>query len=308
MEQHPLEAFGPFLPNRFLALDEELASWAKARVAVLPVPYDATTSYRPGCRLGPGAIIEASRYVEEYDEELGWEPCSVGIYTCPEVEPVAGDPKAMLDRVEAVVSYLISQEKLVALLGGEHTLTTAAVRAHVAAFGPLSVLHLDAHLDLRDTYHDSAFSHACVMRRVWEVAPVVAVGARSCSGPEHRWLAERGGACFWAADATGAEAWAEAICESLGQRVYVTIDLDVFDPSVMPSVGTPEPGGLGWAEVKLLLKTVAARRRVVGFDLMELSPIPGLSAPDVLAAKLAYKMVGYLFGAPATEASHGGFG
>lgn len=294
--EHSLEAHSPILPNRFLALDEELADWERARVAVLPVPYDATTSYQPGSRFGPRAIIDASRYLEEYDEELGAEPCRVGIYTCPELEPVAGDPKAMQDRVEAVVSYLIGQGKLVALLGGEHSLTAAAVRAHVAACGPLSVLQLDAHLDLRDTYHDSAFSHACVMRRVWEVAPVVAVGARSCSGPEHGWLKERGGACFWAHQATDSRDWAEAVCEALEERVYVSVDLDVFDPSVMPSVGTPEPGGLDWATVTSILKTVAARRRVVGFDVVELAPVAGLRAPDALAAKLVYKMVGYICG------------
>ncbi|MDV2504236.1 MAG: agmatinase [bacterium] len=293
--KNPLESQAPFLPYRFLALDDERAGWEAARVAILPVPYDATTSYQPGCRFGPRAILDASRYVEEYDEELEVEPCDVGIYTCPEVEPVAGDPKAMLDRVAMLVSSLIEHGKTAVTLGGEHTLTRAAVEAHVAAHGNLTVLQLDAHLDLRDTYHDSAFSHACVMRRVWDVAPVVAVGARSCSSEEHRWLAERGGACFWAREATGDAAWAEAICSSLTERVYVTIDLDVFDPAVMPAVGTPEPGGLDWPTVALLLKTVAARRQVVGFDIMELSPIPGLRAPEVLAAKLLYKMVGYLF-------------
>lgn len=305
MKYH-LESFAPILPNRFLALDEELANWDRARVAILPIPYDATTSYQPGSRFGPRAIIDASRYLEEYDEELGCDPSSVGIYTCPELEPVAGDPKAMLDRVEAVVSYLIGRGKFVSLLGGEHSLTMAAVKAHAKAYGPVSVLQLDAHLDLRDTYHDSAFSHACVMRRVWEVAPVVAVGARSCSGPEARWLEEREGACFWASEAVGDVAWSEAVCESLGERVYVTIDLDVFDPSVMPAVGTPEPGGLDWATVTLLLRTVAARRQVVGFDVVELAPIPGLRAPDTLAAKLVYKMVGYLFGSATQETPDGG--
>jgi agmatinase len=241
--KHHMEAHAPILPNRFLALDEEMAAWDEARVAILPVPYDATTSYQPGSRFGPRAIIDASRYLEEYDEELESEPCRVGLYTCPEVEPVAGDPKAMLDRVEGVVSYLIGRGKLVALLGGEHSLTAAAVRAHVSAYGPLSVLQLDAHLDLRDTYQDSAFSHACVMRRVWEVAPVAAVGVRSCSGPEHDWLKDRGGACFWAHEASWDEAWAEAVCRTLQERVYVTIDLDVFDPSVMPAVGTTRLGG-----------------------------------------------------------------
>lgn len=297
---HPWEALGPVFPQRFMALGEELAGWERCRVAVLPVPYDATTSYQPGCRFGPRAIIEASRYLEEYDEELGAEPCRVGVYTCPELEPVAGDPKAMLDRVEAAVSYLIAQGKFVVLLGGEHTLTVPAVKAHASAFGPLSVLQLDAHMDLRDSYHDSAFSHACTMRRVWEVAPVVAVGIRSCSGPEHRWLDERGGACFWASEARPSQEWAEGVCKTLGERVYVTVDLDVFDPSLMPSVGTPEPGGLDWATVTTLLKTVAKRRQIVGFDLVELAPVPGLRAPEVLAAKLVYKLVGYRFGSSTT--------
>lgn len=294
--KHPLEAHAPILPNRFLALDEELAGWERARVALLPVAYDATTSYQPGSRFGPRAIIDASRYLEEYDEELGCDPSRVGIYTCPELEPVAGDPKAMLDRVEAVVSYLIGEGKFTVLVGGEHSLTQAAVRAHAGSCGPLSVLQLDAHLDLRDSYQDSAFSHACVMRRVWDFAPVVSVGARSCSEAELRWLKERGGACFWASEAVGDEAWMEAVLEPLSDRVYVTVDLDVFDPSVMPSVGTPEPGGLDWETVTGLLRKVAARRQVVGFDVVELAPIPGLRAPDVLAAKLIYKLVGYLFG------------
>lgn len=294
--KHPLEAHAPILPNRFLALDEELAGWERARVALLPVAYDATTSYQPGSRFGPRAIIDASRYLEEYDQELGCDPSRVGIYTCPEIEPVAGDPKAMLDRVEAVVSYLIGEGKFAVLVGGEHSLTQAAVRAHAGAYGPLSVLQLDAHLDLRDSYQESAFSHACVMRRVWDFAPVVSVGVRSCSEPEVGWLKERGGACFWASEAAGDEAWMETVVEPLQEKVYVTIDMDVFDPSVMPSVGTPEPGGLSWETVTGLLRTVAERRQVVGFDVVELAPIPGLRAPDVLAAKLIYKLVGYLFG------------
>jgi agmatinase len=283
------------LPNRFLALDEELARWEKARVAVLPVPYDATTSYQPGSRFGPRALIDASRYLEEFDPELGVEPCSVGIYTCPEVEPVVGDPKAMLDRVESLVSYLVQDGKFVALVGGEHTLTLAAVRAHSSAYGSLSVLQLDAHLDLRDTYQDSAFSHACAMRRVWEVARVVPVGVRSCSEGELTWLREQKIRCFWARELKDKVEWMDEVCDSLGDRVYITVDLDVFDPAVMPSVGTPEPGGLDWDTVTELLRKVARRTHVVGFDLVELAPIPGNRAPDVLAAKLLYKMVGYIF-------------
>jgi agmatinase len=260
-------------------------------VVVLPVPYDATTDWRPGQRDGPAAIIEASQHLEYYDMELGREICQVGIHTLPPLEPLMGDPRAMVRRVARAVAPLARSGKLVALLGGEHTVTLGAVQACKARFPDLSVLYLDAHADLREEYLGTRYSHATVLRRVVEVCPAVAVGVRSLSTEEAHFV-DGGGAKVWYDGS-----WDDAqVVADLSPRVYVTVDLDVLDPSIMAAVGTPEPGGLSWERTLGLLRAVARERQIVGFDVVELCPREGPGACSYLAAKLVYKLMGYATG------------
>ena len=265
-----------------------------ARVVVIPVPYDGTASYRGGARHGPRAIIAASRHLEDYDLELDRDVSLVGIRTTPEVMPDVSGPEALVGQVRRAVGPAARQGKLVALLGGEHTITIGSVQALAETHPDISVLYLDAHADLRDSYMGSAWGHASVARRLLDICPVVHVGVRSLSGEEIGFARSQGlPVFFWPTAGRDARQLAEEAVSSLSPSVYVSVDLDVFDPSVMPAVGTPEPGGMGWQEVLDLLRTVAQQRRIVGFDITELSPEEGPEASAFTAAKLAYKLIGY---------------
>ena len=280
-----------FYPQRnFAALPPQYADFETSRVVILPVPYDSTTDWRSGSRDGPMAIIDASQYLEHYDHELDREIYLVGIHTLPELQPSMRGPEETVARVYEVASDLVRKEKLVAMLGGEHSLTVGMVRAFSERFDHLSVLQLDAHADLRDEYQGTKYSHACVMRRVLECCPIAQVGIRSMSQEEHQFLTQNQISPFFA---PGLPLDEEAIVSALSEDVYVTIDLDVLDPSIMSAVGTPEPGGMSWHEVLRILQRVAERRRIVGFDLVELCPREGPLSCAFLAAKLAYKLIGY---------------
>jgi agmatinase len=284
------------LPARFGALPDELAAWETAHSVILSAGYEGTTSYGSGTRDGPDAILRASRSIELYDDELEWEPCDSGVATLPAWEFDRSTPERPVDQVESLVGAALDAGKFPILLGGEHTVTLGGVRAALARHPGMGVLQLDAHADLRDTYEGTPFSHACVMRRVSERAPVVAWGIRSLSAEEAAWRPVLPYRRFSGARVvTGPDTGAEVVA-ALPPAVYVTVDLDVFDPSVMPAVGTPEPGGPGWYEVLRLLRAVFAARRVVAADVVELSPVPGLIAPEFLAARLVYKLIGYRFG------------
>jgi agmatinase len=249
----------------------------------------------PGTRFGPRAILEASRQVEFYDEELDLEPFRIGIATLAEIEVHPGNLEAGLDQLAAVVSRLADAAILPFTLGGEHSLTIAPVRALKARYPELCVLQLDAHLDLRAEYQGTKQSHASVMRRVRELGvATVAVGIRSVSREEADYVHGEGAPVFLAREIREKGLPVDAILSKLGNPVYVTIDLDAFDPSCVPGVGTPEPGGLTWEEGLKLLRAVCERRQVVGCDLVELCPIPGQPLSDFFAAKLANKMLGYL--------------
>ncbi len=263
-----------------------------ARIVVLPVPYDSTTEYKGGAREGPRAIVDASQYLELYDAELGQETGAIGIYTLPEVQPLVGDPQNMIERVQRVVGDLLEKDKLVAMLGGEHSLTAGAVRAFAERYPGLSVLHLDAHADLRDDYMGTRYSHACVARRVWETCHIVQAGVRSLSKDEHDFIRAQG-LLSYDAEAAAQTGFGESLASHLHEDIYISIDLDVLDPSIMAAVGTPEPGGLTWQQLTSLLKAVAQTKRIVGFDLVELSPSQGTESCAYLAAKLAYKLMGY---------------
>ncbi|MHB8375888.1 MAG: agmatinase [Dehalococcoidia bacterium] len=282
------ERFYP--PLNFASLDAEDAAFDRARAVVLPVPYDSTVTARAGARDGPRAIIEASADMELYDVGLGSEPWRHGIHTLPELAPHTGSPEAMIDRIEEVVGELIDAGKFVVTLGGEHTVAVGAVRAYAKRRPGLSVLAFDAHSDLRDAYLDSKYNHACTLRRALEVAPVTLVGLRSASAEDAALIRDERLAFY--TPAAFRDAGPRAVVERLGDEVYVTIDLDCFDPSEMAAVGTPEPGGLHWDEVSELLLAVTREKRVVGFDVTELSPSLGPRSCAQQAAKLAYRLIG----------------
>jgi len=289
------ELFSP--PRNFAGISPPYSDWENSRVVVLPVPYDSTTDWRSGTRDGPQAIINASQYLELYDLELEQEIYKVGIHTLPEVQPDVSSPENMAQRVYAVAKELLGENKMVLMLGGEHSLTLGMVKAYRERYEALSVLQLDAHADLRDSYLGTRFGHATVMRRVCELCPIVPVGIRSLSDEEHRFIEKSGIKPVYASGMTLNEDSIEQVVASLSNEVYLTIDMDVLDPSIMSAVGTPEPGGLGWYEILDLLRAVAQRRRIVGFDLVELCPGEGPPACAFLAAKLAYKLIGYIFSA-----------
>ncbi|MGD2136047.1 MAG: agmatinase [Gemmatimonadales bacterium] len=277
----------------FLGMPGDEPSLGDAAVVLLPVPYEATVSYMPGTRLGPAALLTASRYVELYDHELDFEPHQVGIHTLPELMLSGAGPEAALAELRAVVDALLGAKKFVIMIGGEHSISGPPILAHADRIeGELSVLQLDAHADLRPEYEGTPFSHACVMHRVHDRVRLVQAGIRSLTA-EERVLMRETGVTTVLGHELGAPDWIDRVLGALGEQVYVTLDVDYFDPAIMPSTGTPEPGGGAWYPTLELLERVFAERRVVGCDVVELAPIPGLVAPDVLAAEVVYKLVAF---------------
>ena len=263
------------------------------RVLIVPVPYDATTTYFSGTRQGPAAILRASQQLELFDEETGREMQELGVATLDEVEVDAGGPTAMVARVRSLGEQILARGLFPLMLGGEHLLSLGIIQAVAGKAERLSILHLDAHCDLRETYQGTSYSNACVMRLASEYGSLVSVGIRALSVEEHRWLRERNLPVFYAGEIRRRPNWQEEVLAHLGPEVYLTVDLDVFDPAEMPAVGTPEPGGLHWYEILDLVRLVCQRRRLVGADVMELCPQPGNPAPDYLAAKLVFKILAY---------------
>ncbi|MBI2133875.1 agmatinase [Candidatus Woesearchaeota archaeon] len=278
-------------PFNFGAIPRQLSGYEKSRIVILPVPYDATTSFKPGARDGPSAIISASRSMELFDLESGKNLSELGICTLDELD-ILVDPEKMASRVCEAVMQLLHDKKFVVMLGGEHSLSIGSVRAFKDSYPGLSVLHLDAHADLRDENGGSRFDHGCAARRISEICPVVQAGIRSLSKEEADFIKESKQRIFFAKDMAENDSWMDEAISALGDEVYVTLDLDVLDPGIMPSVGTPEPGGLGWYPLLAFLKRVSGKKKVVGFDVVELSPQKNVSS-DFLAAKLVYKMMGY---------------
>lgn len=282
-------------PN-FLGLTDDETRYADAAGVVVPVPYERTVSYGSGTANGPAAILEASAYVELYDEVLREEPYRMGgIHT---MAPVAGvdEPAALLDLLRETAAALFSDGKFPIFLGGEHTITTGPVRAATAAFEDLSVLQLDAHADLRDEYQGTPWSHACVMRRVYDLGvPVVPVGIRAVSAEEVEFIHEHDLPVFWSHRIAHGYEWMETALTALSDTVYITFDVDFFDPSLLPATGTPEPGGGFWHETLQFLGRVFMHKRIVGMDVVELAPIPGFHAPDFVIARLVHRCFGYRF-------------
>ncbi len=281
-------------PFNFLGLPEELCAYEKARAVVLPVPYEHTVSYGGGTALGPHAIIEASTQVELYDEELGSESCDIGVATLPALKVEGLAPREMATNVSAAVTQILQDQKLPVILGGEHSITPPAVAAVAAAFPKLTVVQFDAHADLRQEYEGEPMSHACAMARVRDICPAVQVGIRNLSIEEAKWVERDQLAVFFAKDQRLGPQWMKAALDAIPtENIYISIDLDCVDASIMPATGTPEPGGMTWYEVTDFLRMLIQRKRVVGIDVVELAPKPTLHACDFLAAKLAYKCLGY---------------
>lgn len=291
-------------PYNFLGLEERFTDFDRSKVLILPVPYEQTTTYGSGAKNGPFAIISASRNLELYDDELDAEPYKVGIHTLEAVEPTSSGPKAMFKRLsqltKELVTLTLNKNKLLGTLGGEHSITPGIVAAYKHSYPDLCVLQLDAHADLRQSYEGSKYSHACALRRVWEICPAVQVGIRSLSKPEMLFAKRQKLPLFFMnriradiGDDRQDYLWMEAAISMLSEHVYITFDVDVLDTSIMPATGTPEPGGLLWYECLKFLRGVAQSRKIVGFDVVELAPQAGNTAPDFLAAKLVYKIIGY---------------
>lgn len=280
------------LPNNFLGLPKRHSDYARARFVVLPIPYDSTTSFQVGTREGPAAIIRASKQVELFDEELESEFYKVGVATLDPLMPHMAGPQAMHDEIFAAAKKVVRDGKFLFGLGGEHSVSSGLIRAVMTRHKKLSVLHLDAHLDMRHSWEGTPYSHACVMRRVLDFgANVVSVGIRNVSLEEHRFLKRRKLPVVTARQCHMDDDWVDRVLSALGDVVYVTIDIDGFDPSFAPGTGTPEPGGLDWYQVTGLLRLVAAEKRIVGADIVEVMPIPCQAVTEFLAARLAYKLM-----------------
>ncbi|MCH8966656.1 MAG: agmatinase [Planctomycetes bacterium] len=282
-------------PDNFLQLGPKENAYDTAQFAVLPVPYDATASYLPGARRGPAAIITASQHLEDFDDELEVECHKAGIATLDPVVPNASGPQAMHEDLFRIARRVVRDGKFLLSLGGDHSISAALVRAVMSRHKRLSVLQIDAHCDLRDSFQGSRYSHACVMRRIMELgASIVPVGIRTLSRQEHRFLKRERIEPITARECHMEDDWVDRVLNQLSDTVYVTIDIDAFDPAFAPGTGTPEPGGLDWYQVTGLLRLVAAEKTIVGADIVEVMPIPGQVVTEYLAARLAYKLISYV--------------
>ena len=268
----------------------------QARVVILPIPLDRTTSYVPGTRNGPHEILVASSHMELWDEETQTDVHSVGIFTLPEMDFPYGTMDEVTREIRRVAAELVKRDKFPVVLGGEHSITPAVVGAIAEKYAGLSVLQLDAHADLRETFMGTRHSHACAMRRTLEFARTTQVGIRSLSTEEAADAPSLPTSIFYDFNMRQDPDWMDRVVDSLTDTVYISIDVDGFDPAIMPATGTPEPGGLSWYEALSLLRRVIERRTVVGCDLVELSPMGGNVAPNFLCAKLIYKILSYRFG------------
>jgi agmatinase len=283
-------------PNNFLGLDEEHSAYASSAALILPIPYEGTVSYGQGTREGPRAIIHASQQVELYDRELDDEPAlRHGIHTLPFIAPVVSGPAAMVDAIAACAEEHLRSGKLLDGLGGEHTVSAGIARAVKAAHGDFVMVQIDAHSDLREEYEGSPYSHASIARRVFDMGMTIAqFGIRSVCREEVELIrANPQQLRVWFAEDVHAGGHLAPLADLVrGKKVFLTIDLDGFDPALVPATGTPEPDGLSWAQALEIVRTVAREASVVAIDCVELAPIPGAHASDFLAAKLVYKAIG----------------
>lgn len=276
-------------PYNFCGLEKQ--NYKSSKIVIVPVPYESTTYYQSGTKEGPWAMINASRHMELFDIEQGKDLSKIGIFTLEELEPSKNSPRETMLRIETVIAKILEDEKIPLMFGGEHSITFGSVSAFKKKYArEFSVLQLDAHSDLRDEFEGTKFHHGAVMRRIVEDLrlPATQVGIRSMSQEESEFDKESKKTNIF----FGKKFSNEEVLSTLKDNVYITLDLDVFDPSIMPAVGTPEPGGLFWDDVLGLIREIAKTKNIIGVDIVELSPIPGMIAPDFFAAKIAYKIIG----------------
>jgi agmatinase len=283
-------------PHQFGGVLPEPRAFADSAAVILPVPFDRTTSYGQGTKHGPRELLLASAQVELWDEELGVDVHPFGMFTAPELDLSAHPLEAAIAEVGRVAGNMLDAGKFLVTLGGEHSITSPIVAAVAARHAGVSVLQIDAHADLRDSYLGEPFSHASAMRRTLEHAPIVQVGIRNMSEEEATALPGLPTTIFYDWNMRRDPEWIERAVAALSETVYVTIDLDGLEPGLMPAVGTPEPGGLSWRELTALLRRTFETRRVVACDVVELCPIPGFASPNFVAARLVYKLLTYRFG------------
>jgi agmatinase len=285
------------VPHAFGGAVPHPATFERSRAVILPVPLDRTTSYVGGTRNGPREILEASSHMELWDEELGVDVHPIGIYTLPEMELPFGELAPLMDEIARVAGEVFQRDKFLVTLGGEHSVTPPLVKAAAARHPGVGLLQIDAHADLREEYMGTPHNHACAIRRSLEYAPATQVGIRSLSTEEAAVAPSLNTAIFYDHSMRQQPSWIDRVVDTLPAKVYITIDVDGLDPGIMPATGTPEPGGLSWYETLALLRATIGRRDVVGCDVVELSPLPGLIAPNFLCAKLVYKILTYRFAA-----------
>ncbi|MFL6202370.1 MAG: agmatinase [Thermoanaerobaculia bacterium] len=285
----------PYLSTNFGLLEPESSAYETSRVVVLPVPFERTVSYGKGTSGGPAAIIRASQSMELYDEELGAEPYLQGIATLPPFLPEAYDMAEAMAELQEEARTHLERGKFLVTLGGEHSITQAPVRATKEVHGEIGVVQFDAHADLREEFEGTPYSHASVMKRVVDDGiPTLAVGIRSLSTPESQLIREKKLPVIWGHDLHRAEELFPKLLAGLPEKVYLTFDIDYFDPSLVPATGTPEPGGGLWYPTLRLLRRLFQEKKVVAMDVLELAPVGGLPASDFLTSKLIYKCLGYL--------------
>ncbi|MBK3518083.1 agmatinase [Carboxylicivirga marina] len=278
--------------KHFCGEDGYCLDYNEAKIVILPVPYDGTSTWIKGADKGPEAIIEASGTLEMYDIETESDISQKGIYTLPPISENTS-PELMALAVENEVNNQFKSNKFTVLLGGEHSVSIGAFKAYSEKYNDLSILQLDAHADLRQKYEGSEYNHACAMYKAQEYAHIVQVGIRSMCQEEKAFVKTSN--MFFRHQIRNNSSWKKDVLKKLKKNVYLTIDLDVFDTSIMPSTGTPEPDGLLFNDVIELVKTVANKVNIVGFDIVELCPNKDNKAPDYLAAKLIYKILSIIF-------------
>lgn len=276
----------------YAGIPDEYAQFDKAKIVLIPVPYDGTSTWIKGADKGPSAFLEASENMEIYDIETDSEVYKQGIFLA---DPVTenSSPEKMVEAVHKIASDFIKKGKFVTLFGGEHSVSIGSIRAFRENFENLTVLQFDAHSDLRPEYEGSKCNHACAVHEAQHTTNLVQIGIRSMDLVEKPFLKKEN--CFFATEIHSNPNWMDNALKKISGNVFITIDLDVFDSSIMPSTGTPEPGGLNWYQVINFIKLVIENKKVVGFDIMELCPNKVNKGPDFLAAKLYYKILSLVF-------------
>jgi agmatinase len=289
--------------SNFLSIEKKYSDFDNSKIAILSAPYEKTTSYGKGTSKGPKEILKASAFVEFYDDEFDRELCNeIGITSIYPLNLNDKTPETALNTIESKVTELLNHQKFVVTVGGEHTISYAPIKAHFIKFPDMSILDFDAHSDLRDKYDDSNFSHACVMKRVCDFFPsikITQVGIRAQSIEEAHFIKNNHINTFYASKIrTGAygKNWQKTVADSLGKEIYVTFDIDYFDPSLIPATGTPEPDGFMYSEtIDIFREIIRQKKRIIGFDVVELAPVKNLHHPNLITARLIYKMLNFAF-------------